>query len=197
MAAPHSSVGTIAAPTGRRAGEKPHRGWFGALKNVSISRQFAILSALSIVMIVACLGYTLIQIRAEMMEQKRNQIQNVVEAANAIARGFVEKAKAGQMPEETAKKMALETVGAMRFAGKNYVFISTFDGVTINQNLELHGSHGSMLHPGLSQMGMMASMYRFRRSSCLRKESLLTAGFRWPNLIVIPELRRLSLPCVF
>jgi methyl-accepting chemotaxis protein len=104
---------------------------FGMLKNLSISRQFAILSILSIVMIVGCLGYTLIQIRSEMMMQKRGQIQSVVEVANTIVRGFIEKAKSGQLPEEIAKKAALEAIGAARYAGKNYVFIYSFDGTML------------------------------------------------------------------
>ena len=110
---------------------KPGRGLLGRLGTISISRQFAMLSTFSIVMIVACLGYTMVQIRTEMMSQKRSQIQNVVESANAIVRVYVEKARAGVMTEEVAKQTVLDTVGVMRFAGKNYVFISKFDGTTI------------------------------------------------------------------
>ena len=82
-------------------------------------------------MVVARLGYALIEIHGEMLTQTRGQIQNVVQAGSAIARSFVEKAKAGQIREETAKKMALDAIGAVRFEGANYVFVSTFDGVTI------------------------------------------------------------------
>ncbi len=103
------------------------RGAFGFLGNISISRQFAILSVLSIATVVACLSYTLVESRAEMLTQRRGQIRNVVEARGAIVRGFVDKAKAGQSSEEAAKKMALDAIGAMRFEGTNYVFISTFD----------------------------------------------------------------------
>jgi methyl-accepting chemotaxis protein len=131
MAVHQSGRESTIAPVSRLADRKKRDGGSSFLKNISISQQFALLSILSIVMIVACLGYTLSQILAEMMDQKRAQIQNVVEAADAIVRGFVEKAKAGQLPEDQARKMALETIGAMRFAGKNYVFVSSFDGVTI------------------------------------------------------------------
>jgi methyl-accepting chemotaxis protein len=131
MAVQHLSREPVFAPAHRAAARESWSDRFSFLKNISISQQFALLSILSIVMIVACLGYTLLQIRAEMIDQKRAQIQSVVEAANAIARSYLEKAKAGQMPEDQAKKMALETLSAMRFAGKNYVFASSFDGVTI------------------------------------------------------------------
>ena len=117
---------------------------FAFLRNLSIAHQFTLLSVLSIVMIVGCLGFTLSQIRAGMMEQKRAQIQNVVEAANAVVRSFVARAKAGQMPEDEAKKMALASAGAMRFGAKNYVFVSNFDGVTIaHPNPDLIGKNNT------------------------------------------------------
>ncbi|HEY1940812.1 MAG TPA: methyl-accepting chemotaxis protein [Roseiarcus sp.] len=99
--------------------------------NIGISRQFALLSTLSLVMVLGCFAYTLVEIHAQMMAQKRAQIQNIVESANAIARSFVDRAKTGQMSNDDAKKMALDAIGAMRFDGSNYVFVSNFDGVTI------------------------------------------------------------------
>ncbi len=144
MVAQQSSVVIPVAPARRGAGPPGGRSAFGWFGNISISRQFAILSFLSIAMVVACLGYTLIEIRGEMLMQKRSQIQNVVEAGSAIARSFVEKAKAGQIPEETAKKMALDAIGAIRFDGTNYVFVSTFDGVTIaHPNPDMIGKNNS------------------------------------------------------
>ena len=144
MVLEHSCNESAVAPGRRSVFGKGAGGRFAFLRNLSISRQFALLSVLSIVMIVSCLGYTLSQIRAGMMEQKRAQIQNVVEAANAVVRSFVEKAKAGQMPEDEAKKMALASAGAMRFGAKNYVFVSNFDGVTIaHPNPDLIGKNNT------------------------------------------------------
>jgi len=120
-----------AAKSAAPSASQTRHGLFVALKNISISRQFLVLSVLSIVMVVACLGYTLTQIRAEMMGQKRAQIQSIVETANGVVRSFVAKVKAGQMSEEAAKKAAIEAAIPMRFAGGNYVFISTWDGVTV------------------------------------------------------------------
>ncbi len=142
MAALQSAVEIQAASAPRRAGSAPRHAAFAWLGNISISRQFAILSLLSIVMVVGCLTYTLVEIHAEMLAQKRSQIRNVVEAGSGIVRGYVQKAKAGQIPEETAKKMALEAIGGMRFDGSNYVFVSTFDGVTIaHPNPDLIGKN--------------------------------------------------------
>jgi methyl-accepting chemotaxis protein len=131
MAVQHLGIESAIAPAGRGVEQKKSGGRFSFLKNLSISRQFALLCVLAIAICVLCIGYTMLQIRTEMMEQKRSQIRSVVEAGSMIVRGYVEKAKAGQVPEDEAKKMALEAVGAMRFDGVNYVFVSTFDGVTI------------------------------------------------------------------
>jgi methyl-accepting chemotaxis protein len=133
-----SSGVQFAAPSAR----KPGRGLLGMIEKLSISRQFMVLGLLSIVMIVGCLSYTLTEIRAEMMAQKREQIRSVVDAAVSAARQYVEKAKTGKMPEETAKQTALASIGAMRFAGKNYVFVETFDGTMIaNPNPDAIGKN--------------------------------------------------------
>ena len=117
--------------SGARSGRPAPRRGGGFPREISIARQFGLLAIVSIAMVVGCLGYALVQFRAEMMAQKRSQVQSVVEAAHRIVRGFVDKAKAGELSQEAAEKAALETVGAIRFAGANYVFVSTFDGVTI------------------------------------------------------------------
>jgi methyl-accepting chemotaxis protein len=131
MAAHQSSLGSVNASTQSGATAPAGRGPGAWLANISISRQFALLSVLLVLMVVGCLAFALNDIHAEMMAQRRNQIQNVVEAGAAILRNFVAKAKAGQVPEEDAKRLALDAVGSMRFDGSNSVFVATFDGVTL------------------------------------------------------------------
>ena len=129
--AAQSSLNAMHAPAKAKGRPPVSRGFSGMLANISISRQFAFLCFLSIAMVLGCLAYTLFDIRGQMMTQKRAQIQSIVEAANSIARSFVAKAKAGEMPEDDAKKLALAALGAIRFDGSSYVWINTLDGVTI------------------------------------------------------------------
>ena len=137
-----SGLDVTSAPARSSARSPALRGPAALFARISISRQFALLSLVSIAMVVGCLAYTLIEIRAGMMMQKRAQIQNIVEAADAIARRFVDQAKAGQVPEDDAKKLALGAVGAMRIDGTNSVFDSTFEGVTIaHPNPDLIGKN--------------------------------------------------------
>ena len=129
--AAQSSQNAKRAPADVRARPSTGRGFGRILGSISISRQFVLLSLLSIVMVLGCLSYTLLDIHAQMLSQKRAQIQNIVEAANSIARSFVAKAKAGEMPEDDAKKLALAALGAMRYGSTDYVFVSSFEGVTL------------------------------------------------------------------
>jgi methyl-accepting chemotaxis protein len=140
MAAQRSNVETSATPP--ETGAAARRGVAGRLGAISISQRFAILCVASIVMVLGCVGFTLFTLHGQMLTQKRAQIQNVVQSAGSIARSFVAKAKAGQVPEDAAKKMALDAIGAMRFEGANYVFVSTFDAVMIGHpNPDLIGKN--------------------------------------------------------
>ncbi len=133
MAAQRSNVGTSIGSASATSGALAtvRGGAFAWLGKISISRQFGILSVLSLAMVLACVGYTLYEVRAKMLAEKRDQIQNVVDAGGAIARSFVAKAKSGVVSEEEAKKMALDAISAIRFDGTNYVFVMTLDGVMI------------------------------------------------------------------
>jgi methyl-accepting chemotaxis protein len=131
MAVTHSGGEIAVGLAARSAGAEARRGAFGWLGDISISRQFVILCAVSIAMVFGCIGYTLVEMREQMLGQKRSQIQNIVEGADAIALNFVEKAKAGTISEEAAKRTALDAIGAIRFDATNYVFVLNFDGVMI------------------------------------------------------------------
>jgi methyl-accepting chemotaxis protein len=126
-----SSDRRIVPAASRNADAEGSRGLLDGFARLSITQQFAAVCLLAIVVAVGCLGYILVQIRDDMMAQRRAQVQHIVETASAIVRSLQEKAKAGELSEDAAKKAALQTVGSMRYAGKNYVFVSNFDGVTI------------------------------------------------------------------
>jgi methyl-accepting chemotaxis protein len=171
MTAQQSSPDVDVASARRRAGRTAQRGAVGWLAGVSISRQLAILCALSIAMVVVCLGYTLIEVRSQMLMQKRSQIQNVVEAGGAIAHSFADKAKAGQIPEETAKKMALDAISAIRFDGTNYVFVFTFDGFAI--------AHPTLAGKSVSDLQDAKGIYYAREISAAGRAGKGFVEYEW------------------
>jgi methyl-accepting chemotaxis protein len=55
----------------------------------------------------------------------------VVEAAHGILGGYAEAAASGAMPVEQAQDLARQAVKAMRYAGAEYLWINTLDGVMV------------------------------------------------------------------
>jgi len=66
-----------------------------------------------------------------LFEQKKADIQHVVEAAAALAADFERRAAAGEMTREQAQAEAKRAIGAMRYAGKEYVFVYDYKGINV------------------------------------------------------------------
>jgi methyl-accepting chemotaxis protein len=78
------------------------------------------------------IGYFALQSsRANLYEQKRREIQHIVEGAVAIVTDLAKRADAGEMTQDQAQAVAKRTLGAMRFDDNNYVFIYDFDGILL------------------------------------------------------------------
>ncbi|WP_415683677.1 methyl-accepting chemotaxis protein [Breoghania sp.] len=80
---------------------------------------------------VAMLGYQLYALYTNLDEFSRGEIRSVVENAKSIAADYDRRAKAGEMTVEEAKKRAHAAISAMRYDGKNYVFVYQSDGNTV------------------------------------------------------------------
>ncbi|WP_321504425.1 cache domain-containing protein [Breoghania sp.] len=80
---------------------------------------------------VAMLGYQLYALYTNLDEFSRGEIRSVVENAKSIAADYDRRAKAGEMTVEEAQKRAHAAISAMRFDGKNYVFVYQSDGNTV------------------------------------------------------------------
>ncbi|WP_288407856.1 methyl-accepting chemotaxis protein [uncultured Herbaspirillum sp.] len=61
--------------------------------------------------------------RENMMEERKDGLRRVVEAANGVVNSYVADVAAGKISKEEAQKSALERIAAMRYDGDNYVFI--------------------------------------------------------------------------
>ena len=104
---------------------------FRALFNLSISRSFALIAGLSIVIAVASLGFTLLQARDEMIELKRQEVQHATEIARTTIESYRARAGRGEMTRAEAQKQAIAAVAGARFDDGNYYFVYTFDGVSV------------------------------------------------------------------
>ena len=97
--------------------------------NISFKSKILLLviAAVSSVFIVSLLSA--VRLRAEILESRRTELRVAVEAMHSMVLSFKEKAKAGVLSEEQAKKAAIESVRGGRFGGadgkENYFYIWT------------------------------------------------------------------------
>ncbi|MEI2386127.1 cache domain-containing protein [Breoghania sp. JC706] len=80
---------------------------------------------------VVMLGYQLYALYTNLEAFKRTEIRSVVESAKSIAVAFGKQAESGEMSQEEAKARALAAIRAIRYSGKEYVFIYESDGNTV------------------------------------------------------------------
>ncbi|OYX01198.1 MAG: hypothetical protein B7Z14_06785, partial [Bosea sp. 32-68-6] len=75
------------------------------LATVSISRSFALIAGLAVVMSVASAGLALYMARDDMMDLKRTEVKNAVEAATTTLNSYLARVEKGELKEADAKKM--------------------------------------------------------------------------------------------
>jgi methyl-accepting chemotaxis protein len=75
------------------------------------------------------IGYFSIQTsRANLFEQKRREIQHLVESAVTIVADLAKRADAGEMTREQAQAEAKRVISSIRFGNNDYVFAYDFAG---------------------------------------------------------------------
>lgn len=102
------------------------------LATLSISRSFALIAALAIVISVGSVGLTLYTARNDMIELKRAEMKNAVEAATSTVNSFLARAEKGELKEADAKKMAIDAIANARFDNGNYYFVIDYNGISVS-----------------------------------------------------------------
>ena len=91
-----------------------------------------LLVILALAALMAVGAFVIGQSRDLLFEQKKSDIQHIVEAAAALAAQFERRAAAGEMTREQAQAEAKRAIGAIRYGGgKEYVFVYDFKGVNV------------------------------------------------------------------
>ncbi|WP_332687027.1 methyl-accepting chemotaxis protein [Bosea sp. (in: a-proteobacteria)] len=104
------------------------------LKNIaslSIGRSFGLIAILSAVIAIVSVAVTLTQARVDMIDLKRTEVKNTVEAAASTVNAYLARVEKGELKEAEAQKLALDAIANARFDNGNYVFVIRFDGVNI------------------------------------------------------------------
>lgn len=123
------------------------------LHKLSITAQFILLSLFAILIMVLGTSASLYQSYKLDIQNQKSTILAIDSAAKAIVEHYVDLAKSGQMSLPAAQRAALESVGALRYQGDNYVFVIKYDGTALSLAQKsmigmdfrsLHDSHGKL-----------------------------------------------------
>ncbi|BEV15311.1 methyl-accepting chemotaxis protein [Herbaspirillum sp. DW155] len=84
-----------------------------------------LLSALVVMWVglLALAAWSAYSARENMMDERKDGLRRVVEAANGVVNSYAADVAAGKVSKEEAQKNALERIAAMRYDGDNYLFI--------------------------------------------------------------------------
>ncbi|HYG89301.1 MAG TPA: methyl-accepting chemotaxis protein [Azospirillum sp.] len=74
---------------------------------------------------------SLANLRAQLMQDRETKTQNLVESAVSLVKRYADLADKGSLPEAEAKRLALESVVALRYEGDNYFWVNDLDGILL------------------------------------------------------------------
>ena len=94
------------------------------MNSLSLRARLLVLVGLSIVSTFAVIGVGVWQMRATMMEDRKEKTKNLVEVATTMIEGFALQAKEGKMTEAEAKAHALAELKAMRYGQNDYYWVN-------------------------------------------------------------------------
>src|ERR1700760_4085872 len=105
------------------------------MRHLSVYQRFALIIAVLTIVFVAALFAQLMVLRDTVFAERRTKVFDMVQAATKVLVNYDEKAKAGKMSPEDARRLAFDAIGAMRWGESNdYLGIygagSTNAGVT-------------------------------------------------------------------
>lgn len=98
------------------------------LARVKISIRIYMLIAIVIVGMGIIFELSIGSMESALFEGRNEQTRRIVENGQSIVEGYVARAKAGEISVEDAKAEAMKTIGAMRYDGKEYIWINDMDG---------------------------------------------------------------------
>ena len=95
-----------------------------ALFKLSVSRRLVVLVAGAVAAMAILVGIFLTSERSMLMRERQDSVRQAVETAHGILAHYQDLATKGTMPEDEAKKQALETIRTLRYSGSEYFWIN-------------------------------------------------------------------------
>jgi len=102
-----------------------------AMNNIKIGVKLWLIVGFCFLGIVFVKGYSLVELRDTMLEDRKLKTQHIVEAAHSVVNSFAERAKSGELAVEDAQKAALKTLESMRYGGTEYFWVNDLKSVVL------------------------------------------------------------------
>ena len=94
------------------------------LRSFRIVHRISMLIALSALGLAIVAGVMLVDLRGSLVDQKRNELRQLVESAVAIAAANHRRVEAGEITEEEAQRLALTAIGDIRYNSSDYLWVN-------------------------------------------------------------------------
>ena len=101
------------------------------MTNIGIRTKFLLLSLVTVLSLVVVSTLLLLAMRDAQIQDSRDKVRSIAEAALGVVKDFEARAARGEMPADQAREMARNSLRAMRYAGTEYIFANTVDGNTV------------------------------------------------------------------
>lgn len=101
------------------------------LYKLSIFYRLMLFLPLMIVALGLTVGATLGELRSSLLNDRKQQAQNLVEVASGIAESWHQQELSGKLTREQAQLGARNEISALRYDGRSYFFIQAYDGTSV------------------------------------------------------------------
>ena len=115
-----------------------------SLSNLSISTKLRLVLVLIALALTIISTVDLINLRATMLDDRRNTLRNVVEMANSTLSHYQKRSQSGELSDDDARAQALASLNDQRYGGDNYVFVIKPDTTIVSHPIQpkLNGTTG-------------------------------------------------------
>ena len=163
------------------------------MRHLSVYNRFAMIIAVLTVVFVAALAAQVMVLRDTVIEERRTKVFDMVEAAKKILSNYEEKAKAGKLSAEEARRLAFDAIGAMRW-GKFDDYLGVYGAGSTNAGV-------TYVHANPKYINVNRWDYKDKRGQLLIQNIVgkaRTGGgfleYQVPKAAGGPELPKLSMP---
>src|SRR3984885_10887036 len=96
------------------------------MRHLSVYQRFGLIIAVLTIVFVAALFAQVMVLRDTVFDERRTKVFDMVEAAKKVLLNYDEKAKAGKISPEDARRLAFDAIGAMRW-GQSGDYLGIYD----------------------------------------------------------------------